>query len=183
MLDAEPGVGLAYCQSWLIDAGGRAVGTSLDWTADLHPSRWGSSFVNSGADEAREYLVRKNTIPNASAVLCRRSAVLAALPLDTSFRLCGDWLHWGRVLLKSDVAYVAEPLNRWRLQSSNSRTHRPGYLEWREGRRVIGHLAAAVGRTEAETQALTITFADRCIEWLAAADTRVPAGATACQAV
>jgi glycosyltransferase involved in cell wall biosynthesis len=169
VLDANPNVGLVYCQSQLIDTEDRAVGTSLDWTNDLDPCRWSAPFMNSGVDEVRNFLLRKNTIPNASAVLSRRAAVREACPLDTSFKLCGDWLHWGRVLTKSDVAYVAEPLNHWRLQSSNSRTHPPGYLEWQEGQRVIRQLAQAVGVNETAAQSLTLAFAERCINWLAAA--------------
>jgi glycosyltransferase involved in cell wall biosynthesis len=167
LLDENPQVGLGYCASKLIDKQGRTVGDSFGWTADLDPTRWNSAFFNSGVDELRRYLVLKNTIPNASAVLVRRAVLETTLPIDSSFKLCGDWLHWGKVLARSDVTYIPETLNLWRVESSNSRPLAPGLLEWREGQRVVRHLAEAAGASDNETARLLLRFAGRCIEWLA----------------
>jgi glycosyltransferase involved in cell wall biosynthesis len=166
VMDENPNVGLAYCQSQLVNKQGEVLGTSLDWTHDLDPTRWQASFVNHGPDEIRSYLVKKNTIPNASAVLARRSVLLETLPVDTSYTLCGDWLHWGKVLLRSDVAYVGEALNQWRMASSNSRPLPPGLLEWKEGQRVIRYLAKEVEMTETQTCQVLLCFAERCFAWL-----------------
>ena len=170
LLDERREVGVAYCLSRLVDTEGREIGDSLNWTSDLDPARWKSDFFNEGADEVRTYLLRKNTIPNASAVLARRAVLDEALPVDASFKLCGDWLHWGKMLLRSDVAYVAEPLNRWRLESSNSRQMPPGVTEWNEGQRVIKYLAAALGLPESEQADALMKFAERCIGWRASAE-------------
>lgn len=166
LLDADPDLALAYCQSRLIDANGTELGSSLNWTADLDPSRWASDYRNNGPDELRRYLAEKNTIPNASAVLSRRSLVMEVVPIDASFTLCGDWLHWGKLLLRADVAYTARPLNYWRTGSSNSRTRPPGVIEWREGQRVIRHLVQELGLPEPELNRRLLSFADRCINWL-----------------
>jgi glycosyltransferase involved in cell wall biosynthesis len=168
LLDENREIGLAYCQSRLISKEGLETGNSLNWTSDLHPSRWKFDFVNNGRDEIRNYLIEKNTIPNASAVVARRAVVSEALPVDTSFQLCGDWMHWGKVLLHTDVAYVAEPLNHWRLGSSNSRLASAGIVEWKEGQRVIGHLAKALGYGESEKTEILMGFAERCMNWSAA---------------
>jgi glycosyltransferase involved in cell wall biosynthesis len=168
ILDDDPAVGLAYCQSRLIDPLGTEIGNSLDWTRDLDPTRWAFDFRNRGADEVRQFLTAKNTIPNASAVLARRSVALATLPIDASYKLCGDWLHWGKILLRSDIAYVAKPLNRWRLKSSNSRTLTDGLVEWEEGRRVVRYFAEAFGYAPAATTELLLRFAERCLGWVAA---------------
>jgi glycosyltransferase involved in cell wall biosynthesis len=173
-LDANPRVALAYCQSRLIDKQHRAIGDSRAWTQDLDPHRWSASFFNQGIDEIRNYLVKKNTIPNASAVLCRRSTLLDCLPMDASFRLCGDWLHWGKVLWRSDVAYIAEPLNDWRCDSSNSRTQAPGVLEWQEGQQVVRQLATMAGFSQREVRSLLQGFAERCVDWYQAAASRQP---------
>jgi glycosyltransferase involved in cell wall biosynthesis len=166
LLDENPEIGLAYCESLLINKEGLQIGTSSDWTNDLDPVRWHSDFVNNGRDEVRNYLIRKNTIPNASAVLVRQSVLSQTLPVDSSFRLCGDWMHWGKMLLRADIAHVAEPLNYWRLESSNSRPLSPGILEWKEGQRVIRYLADALGHTDSEINAALIEFAERCFGWL-----------------
>jgi glycosyltransferase involved in cell wall biosynthesis len=168
LLDETPNLGLAYCQSRLINKAGVKVGDSLNWTEDLDPKRWKFDFINNGKDEIRNYLIHKNTIPNASAVITRRSVLNKVLPVDTSFQLCGDWLHWGKVLLQTDLAYVSEPLNHWRLESSNSRPLQAGVLEWAEGQRVIPYLAKELGTPEPETTELLIGFAERCLNWSAA---------------
>lgn len=169
LLDENPNVGLGYCQSRIIDENGVHVGDSLGWTRDLHPERWEGDFVNDGKDEVRRYLIHKNTIPNASAVIMRRSVLNQVLPVDTSFQLCGDWLHWGKVLLETDLAYVAEPLNDWRLGSSNSRPLPAGVLEWTEGQRVIRHFAKELDYSDAETDEVLASFEERCQGWTAAA--------------
>jgi hypothetical protein len=76
-------------------------------------------------------------------------------------------MHWGKVLLQTDLAYVAEPLNHWRQGSSNSRPMTPGILEWTEGQRVIRHLAKELGYQESETSKMLKAFADRCMNWVA----------------
>ena len=169
LLDENPSIGLAYCQSRLINEEGVEVGNSLDWTTDLDPFRWKADFMNNGRDEIRKYLVFKNTIPNASAVITRRSVLKDVMPMDTSFKLCGDWMHWGKVLLQTDLAYIAEPLNHWRLESSNSRILPPGIMEWNEGQRVIHYLTTSLGYSESEKTEMLLAFAVRCINWNSAA--------------
>lgn len=168
LLDENPSVGLAYCQSRIMNPDGVYVGDSLNWTSDLDPERWKSDFLNSGRDEVRNHLIYKNTIPNASAVIARRSVLEKVLPVDSSFKLCGDWMHWGKVLLRTDLAYVAAPLNHWRLGSSNSRPLAPGILEWQEGQHVIRHFAKELGYHESETTEILVGFEKRCMDWAAA---------------
>jgi glycosyltransferase involved in cell wall biosynthesis len=168
LLDENSQIGLAYCQSRLINREGIGIGDSLNWTIDLDPERWKSDFVNDGRDEIRNYLIYKNTIPNASAVVARRSVLNRTLPVDISFKLCGDWMHWGKVLLQTDLAYVARPLNNWRLESSNSRLRAPGIVEWNEGQAVIRYLTTELGYTKDETSEILIGFAGRCMNWVAA---------------
>lgn len=170
LLDENPGLGLAYCQSRIMNQEGVDVGDSLNWTSDLDPKRWKADFINHGKDEIRNYLIYKNTIPNASAVLTRRSVLKELWPLDTSFQLCGDWMHWGVVLLHTDLAYVANALNYWRLGSSNSRRETPGILEWNEGQRVIRHFAKELGYSEFETSKILKGFEERCQQWVSSAD-------------
>src|SRR5262249_23623831 len=135
------------------------------WTEDLDPERWRSDYRNHGRDEVRNYLLCKNTIPNASAVLSRRSVLLETLPVDISFRLCGDWLHWGKLLLRTDLAYVAQPLNHWRIGSSNSRHSISGFLEWREGKLIVAQLAHELGVPAAQMPDILMSYADKCMAW------------------
>jgi glycosyltransferase involved in cell wall biosynthesis len=166
VLDAHPNVGVAYCQSWLVDREANVVGHAVGWTQDLDANRWDSDYVANGREEIRRYLMVKNTIPNASAVLMRRSVLLRTMPIDTSFRLAGDWMHWIRMLTEADIAYVAEKLNFWRMQSSNARTAPPGILEWREGERILTHAAARLGFSRSEQDLILHSFLRKCWQWL-----------------
>src|SRR6185295_13093265 len=48
LLDENPHLGLAYCQSRLINEESVDTGDSLNWTSDLDPDRWKADFVNNG---------------------------------------------------------------------------------------------------------------------------------------
>ncbi len=118
----NPLIGLSYCQSIHIDESGRDLGSLRGWTDDLDPWRWRDGFVNNGASECSRFLIWKNTIPNASAVVFRRSAFLGAGGAPTHLRQCGDWLTWARMLQISDVSFDPRPLNRFRSHSGNVRS-------------------------------------------------------------
>lgn len=107
LLDRHPGAGLAHVRSWVVDPAGHRV--------RLLPTgaRWATDFVATCQDEA-PFLMAKNTMPNASAMLLRRSVFEACGRFDTSMRLCADYKLWVRMLLVSDVAYSAQALNYFR---------------------------------------------------------------------
>src|SRR4051812_47380318 len=96
-------VAVAYCQSWKVDPADVIDGTLDFYTADLDAKRWQHPFVNNGRDECGRFLVLKNTIPNASAVVFRREAFLRAGGAPLTLRLSGDWLAWVRILQFGDV--------------------------------------------------------------------------------
>lgn len=163
-LEAEPDVALACCQLRMMDAAGNLGGTPDEWLGELHPTRWNKSFTNDGRDEISRYLSRKNTILNASGVVFRNFEGVDRL-VDDSMRLCADWLFWARLLVRGKIAYEAEPLNHWRLQSSNARNRPPGELEWVEGERILNELASLAGLTAAESAERIGGFAERCQKW------------------
>jgi glycosyltransferase involved in cell wall biosynthesis/ubiquinone/menaquinone biosynthesis C-methylase UbiE len=166
ILEEDRRLGLVYCQSYLVDPDNRVLGDALQWTDDLDSHRWRSDFVNDGRAEIKSYLSKKNTIPNASAVLIRASTLKSIDYLDDTYSLCGDWLLWIKLLLRSNVGYAAEKLNYWRQQSSNSRPHPPGVTEWKEGQQIIRYVAEELGLPEAERDRMLLNFLDRCFEWI-----------------
>jgi glycosyltransferase involved in cell wall biosynthesis len=169
VLDAHPKVGTAYSQSWLVDRASKIVGHGSCWTDELDAGRWKHDFIAGGRDEIRRALLARNTIPNASAVLMRRSVLARTLPIDTSFQLCGDWMHWIRMLLEADLAFVAENLNYWRQQSSNARTGPPGVLEWTEGQCILNRACDALELGEAARDGVLLAFYLQCQQWQAEA--------------
>src|SRR5690348_7785229 len=121
---ADKDVVLAYCQSRQIDGAGNALAnTYLEYTNDLSREHWLRAYREKGIDEIRRYLAVKNTIPNVSAVLFRREALLKAIRRDletmAGFRIAGDWVAYLAVLEQGDIAFVAESLNLHRRHSSS----------------------------------------------------------------
>jgi glycosyltransferase involved in cell wall biosynthesis len=112
-LKNDRNVGLAYCQSTIVDESGRAIGTAKSWTDDLDEERWKTTYTNQGADECR-YLLYKNTIPNASAVLFRKAVFWQAGGGDPALRTAGDWLVWMKMLMHTDIFFTPTPLNYFR---------------------------------------------------------------------
>jgi glycosyltransferase involved in cell wall biosynthesis len=120
-LDHNPTVGIAFSQSWEINSQGQRLRVMTQCTDDVNKDHWLQDYVNSGKDECR-YLMIKNTIPNASAVMLRRQIFETAGKFDEKLRLVADWMLWAKMLLISDVAYVAEPLNYFRRHKKTVRS-------------------------------------------------------------
>jgi glycosyltransferase involved in cell wall biosynthesis len=144
-MDRHPGCGIAYCQSYGVDADDQVLGSYAAWTQDLDPDRWAGDFVLGGTDACRRYMPIRNVIPNASAALLRLDAVRRVGGADESFRVCGDWKLYCDVLLRSDLAFVAEPLNYFRQHAANVRRRAVADgTDVREIYRVLAHLVDAV---------------------------------------
>ena len=120
-LERKPNVGLAYCQSFHVNVEGQVKGSCEQWNHSLDEKRWQRDFVNLGRDEVARYLIIHNTIPNASAAVVRKEVFQRAVCGAETRRLSGDWWTWVRILMESDVAFVAEPLNYFRMHERSVR--------------------------------------------------------------
>jgi len=120
-LDMNPEVGLAFCKSWNIDEWDNILACWEEWIAEGNSERWRDDFIAEGKEECRRQLIVGTTIPNASAVLIRRNVYEKAGYADESMKVAGDWLMWAKMLMISDVAFVAKPLNYFRTHPSTNR--------------------------------------------------------------
>ncbi|RZK29542.1 MAG: glycosyltransferase, partial [Hymenobacter sp.] len=123
-LEADPGVVLAYCNSYSVDQHDQLLPTPTwePFLAELDPHLWKQDFTQPGLDLIRRFMSYRNIIPNASAVLLRRRTLEQVGPADGSFRILGDWLFWAKVLAAGKVAYVAQPLSYFRTHRNNVRS-------------------------------------------------------------
>jgi glycosyltransferase involved in cell wall biosynthesis len=122
MLDARPGVTVAYCRSHRVMGVEQTQAFADDYLENLAPGRWTADFVADGVAECEQHMLLVNTIANASAVVFRRSAYQQAGGADETFRLNGDWKLWSAMMLAGRVAYTAEPLNYYRFHPSSVRS-------------------------------------------------------------
>ena len=108
---------LAFTDSRAVDAADQSVMPSYQsYYFNAGVTELAASGVWESTAFARMALGERNLIPNVSAVLWRRDALLRALdavPDLTSWRLAGDWRLYLALLTgeAGSVVYLAEPLN------------------------------------------------------------------------
>ena len=154
LLEAHPQCSIAYCGSEAIDEAGASLGPATDTLCRADPGRWADDYVACGRAEIRECLMFESTIPNASAVLFRRSAYDAVGGVDDSLRLCGDWKLWCALLAVGDVAYTAECLNAFRRHDRSVRSRTSVGLAFVETMRTMQFAAGLVALNREEEQRL-----------------------------
>jgi hypothetical protein len=115
---SNPSVVLAYCQSQQIDEAGNVLAEHyLDYTSDVS-AKWQGDHLVDGLEEIGNALSVKNTIPNVSAVVFRRSALMAAMEAIGNklfdYRVAGDWLVYMHVLRQGKVYFSSKSLNKHR---------------------------------------------------------------------
>lgn len=146
-LDANPSAGVAYCQSWMVDESG-AVQYLMEDTKQrraIDPERWKSDFVANGREECARYFTLGCMINNASSALLRRSVVERIGYADEDLTLAGDWMFWVKMLMASDLAFAARPLNYWRQHGGTVRSGAVrGGLWIEESYKVIAHIMRTV---------------------------------------
>jgi hypothetical protein len=103
---------LAYAESLVVGADSEWLADSYRFYTDsISPTKWLSAYVEEGHREIDQALGIKNTIPNASAVLFRRSVLARHIQSATAFRYCGDWWAYLCCLNEGRIAYHPEALN------------------------------------------------------------------------
>ena len=120
-LDMNPEVGLAFCESWMVDEWDNILASWEEWMAYGADKRWENDFIGNGREECRRQLMVRNSIPNASAVLMRRDVYEKVGCADETMKVCGDWLMWVNILTIYDLAFVAKPLNYFRTHPNTCR--------------------------------------------------------------
>ncbi|MFA6072444.1 MAG: hypothetical protein WC810_28100, partial [Janthinobacterium sp.] len=83
-------------------------------TVSFDPNIWAINFHIKGKAAIQNLFVFRNVIPNASAVLFRKSLYASTSGINTEMTLNGDWLLWVRMLEKSDLLFIAKELNFFR---------------------------------------------------------------------
>jgi hypothetical protein len=112
---------LSYCQSNRVDENGTVTGTWLDHTVDLDSELFTTDFCMDGNEFIERFLIYKNVIPNASAVLIRKEGLkkLGVISVEDRLKYCGDWLLYFKIVLNNKIAFVSQSLNDFRYHSQS----------------------------------------------------------------
>lgn len=163
-LEADSKVAFAYCLSWGINAENQRDGFADRYLRHLSVDRWRADFVVDGREECRNYFVRTNVVPNASAVVFRKAVYEGVGGADESLRICGDWKLWAAMALTGKVAYLGEPLNFFRFHDASVRNaSKDGGQDVAEYLRVIHWLLGRVTPSEDVAEAMYTSEACRWV--------------------
>jgi glycosyltransferase involved in cell wall biosynthesis len=124
--DAE----IVYCNSQIIDASSNPA-TLYGFThmpfKESYPF-FAQNFTTNPIDFIKNWMLKDNFIPNASAVLFKKTLLneqVKGLEMFTTMgklKLVGDWYFWLNLLLKASlISYNTQSLNHFRQHSTNVR--------------------------------------------------------------
>ncbi len=113
-------VNLAYSQSKIINEKSEIIMENyLEYTNDLSEIKWLDNYYASGQEEIVDGLAIKNTIPNASAVLIRKSAIIHDIEELKKYSICGDWFAYISSIKNGKIFFNAKNLNMHRRHSKS----------------------------------------------------------------
>ncbi|OGX91079.1 glycosyltransferase family 2 protein [Hymenobacter coccineus] len=121
-LDQDPRIGLAYCDSNTVDENNAPINALNNFYSELDPVLWTQDFVVDGRELITGFMSYRNIIPNASAVVIRKSVIDKVGKADEKFKINGDWVFWAAIIADVKVAFVAEKLNYFRFHLNNVRS-------------------------------------------------------------
>jgi len=121
-MEQEPMAVFGYGSSDRVDAEGTFLDNLSWWYSDIDRYKWSKDYCSDGVEEINAALVKKNTVPNASAVVFKRDAALAIGLAPTNFKLSGDWLFWIMLATKGKVIYTTATKNYFRTHKRSVRS-------------------------------------------------------------
>jgi glycosyltransferase involved in cell wall biosynthesis len=110
--EKDKDVTLVYCQSKQMDEHGEILSQNyFEYTNDIDTEKWKRDYMRDGIKEISDTLVVKNTIPNVSAVLFRKTDISPIADDIVNFKITGDWFFHIWLLRQGKIAYISKPLN------------------------------------------------------------------------
>ena len=121
----KPDSGLCYAQSIDVGNNGEYISNRVDYTKNFKPNIWKDNFNIKGSDLITNYLLTKNVIPNASAVIFKKELIDADYFNEEllSMKMCGDWFFWIQFVQNTNVTFINQSLNFFRYHNEVSRNH------------------------------------------------------------
>jgi glycosyltransferase involved in cell wall biosynthesis len=112
-------VSLVYCRSKIVDVNGIELSSiSNGFTPEFEHTK-----IDIGSLFANNYMIKFNSVSNASSVLFRKSFVdMKIFEQIKKLRLLGDWIFWLHLMKKNcKVVYCEQVLNNFRLHQNTVR--------------------------------------------------------------
>jgi glycosyltransferase involved in cell wall biosynthesis len=116
IIESDLEIVLAFCQSHRVNSQGQITGNWITHTNNLSDTKFTENFILDSNIFIRDFLVFKNVIPNASAVLFRKDNINLSNQIFTNpeFKYCGDWMFYFIFIANKKIAFNADSLNSFR---------------------------------------------------------------------
>ena len=148
---ANPTAGIAFSRSLLVDEDNKSLGDDLAAREKAFREKCSKDTLITGKEMSR-FLLHSCVIPNLSAALIRQNCFDTIGNFTTPYKVCGDWEWFFRVASRFDIAYVAEPLNKFRQHRFTIRSVTKSRLTFEEYFRIL----------LSQIRLLDLTFSERC---------------------
>ena len=111
------GATLCYTQSQDVDANDNVISNRIEYTSEFQPNIWDVDFGMEGKEFILKYLKEKNVIPNASAVVFKKSMVKDPFFSEAllNMKMCGDWFFWIQLCENAKISFISKSLNYFRI--------------------------------------------------------------------
>ncbi|MDQ3112244.1 MAG: glycosyltransferase [Bacteroidota bacterium] len=77
-------------------------------------------WVSNGKDFCCDILCKYNVLMNASSVVFEKELYTTAGGINTSYRICSDWLLWWEMISRSNIGFCSRRLNYYCIHESNT---------------------------------------------------------------
>ena len=108
-LELDTRIKMTFARSIFIDAESRPMNGSPD-----RPSQYKGNGIYDGRAFAKQRMLYRNVIYNASMVVFRKSTLQNISQEYATYRSGGDWIFWFDIMTQGDIAEIPLRLNRFR---------------------------------------------------------------------
>ena len=114
-------IALSYCQSNKVNVSDEIIGNWKVYTDNLDFKQFSENFVLEGNLFIEKYLIYKNVIPNASAVVFRKNKIKISdqVRSNPSLKYCGDWVIYIQVIIEQKISFLSDSLNNFRFHENS----------------------------------------------------------------
>lgn len=120
-LQDNPTAGISFCRSLMTNEDDQIIGDDYQVRERAFQVKCNKdALIN--ATEMRRFLLHSCVIPNLSAALFRKDYLISVGGLNSDYRVCSDWDLFFRMAARYDVAYTAQPLNKFRQHTTTIRS-------------------------------------------------------------
>lgn len=111
---------LSYCQSNKVDENGKKTGNWTRFTEIFESDFFSKNGIVDGNYFIENFLIFKNVIPNASAVIFRKENFKTGfLEFNKDLKYCSDWIFYFKMIVNRKIAFIPESHNNFRYHTNS----------------------------------------------------------------